>query len=189
MGVRLNNRLWLLGGAVVIVIIVAAAFLLAIKPTYTERSELQAQADDQEIQLVELKHTLADLKAKAANLKTYQAQLDANEAALPEQYDLPAYLKALQTSENAVTVDVSSIGVSNAQKINGSAEVYSVPITLSVTGAPDKITNVIQHMQNTMSRAVLITSVTLTVTDSTTATANIVLDAFCRKSDSCAVAG
>ncbi|MEU4244022.1 type 4a pilus biogenesis protein PilO [Actinoplanes sp. NPDC026619] len=188
MGARQNNRLWLLGGVVAIVVIVVATFLLAIKPIYTEKSDLQSQSADQDLQLVELKHQLSDLQAKAKNIATYEAQLKVKQAALPENYDLPAYLRSLQTSEKSVTVSVNAVGVSAAQVITGSTTVYSVPITLTVTGPPANISKVLKQFQTAQTRAVLITSVDLNIASSTSATANIVLNAFCRKSETCKVA-
>jgi len=188
MGAPHANRLWLLGGAVAIIVIVAATFLLAIKPIYSEKSDLQGQSEDQDIQLVELKHQLTELAAKSEKLATYQAQLTTKEAALPEKYEMPAFLRALQTSEKSVTVTVSAVGISAPQSVNGSTAVYSVPITLTISGKVANVTNVIKRIQNVQSRAVLITGVTLAVTGGT-ATANLVLNAFCRKSDTCAVAG
>ncbi|GAA2641524.1 type 4a pilus biogenesis protein PilO [Paractinoplanes durhamensis] len=187
MGARGNNRLWLLGGVVAVVIIVAATFLLAIKPIYAEKADLQTQVDDQDLQLVELKADLTELKAQAADYDTYKAQLTAKEAALPSKYSIPEYLRALQTSEKAVTVDVSSIGVSVPAKIDGSATVYSVPITLSVSGKIADLSKVINRLQNVQSRAVLLTSVALSGEDYNTMTATIALDAFCRSSTACQI--
>lgn len=188
MGARENNRLWLLGGLIAIVVIVAATYLLLIKPVYTDKSEVQGQAADQDVQLVELKHQLNDLKAQAAEAGVYRAQLADRQAALPQQYDLPAYLRALQASEKSVTVDISSVGVTLPQKVDGSATVFSVPITLTVSGKPADITRVIKRIQVDQSRAVLITSVNLSVTNESKANADVVFVAFCRTSDKCVAA-
>jgi Tfp pilus assembly protein PilO len=185
MGTGQNNRLWLLGGVVAIVVIIAATFLLAIKPIYTEKSDLEGQSADQDIRLVELRRELADLQEKAKNINTYTAERDTLKAALPEKYDITAYLKALQTSENAVSVGVDSVGVSIPQKIKGAGTVYSVPITLTITGKADAITKALKRLQTTQSRAVLITSVNLSINADKTATANLVLSAFCRQSTGC----
>ncbi|GIM89330.1 type 4a pilus biogenesis protein PilO [Paractinoplanes toevensis] len=186
-GTQNSNRLWLLGGVAAVVIIVAATFLLAIKPVYAEKSDLLGQADDQDVQLVVLRHDLNELKAKDAKLATYQAQLTAKEAALPEKYDMTGYLRLLQTSESAVTIKIDSVGISAPQAVTGTAGVYSVPIGLSVKGTAANISKVLKRLQTVQSRAVLITSVSVTGSDDA-ATASIVLSAFCRKSDACQVA-
>ncbi|GIF19132.1 type IV pilus assembly protein PilO [Actinoplanes tereljensis] len=187
MGAQQSNRLWLLGGVVAMVVIVAATFLLAIKPIYAEKSDLQSQADDQDLQLVELRHDLNDLKAKDAKLDTYKAQLTTKTAALPKKYDLAGYLRLLQTSESAVTVSVDSVGISAPAKIKGLSTVYSVPITLNAKGTAVNVSKVLKRLQTVQSRAVLITSVSVSGTDSD-ASADIVLSAFCRNSDGCKVA-
>lgn len=185
MGTRHGNRLWLLGGVVAIIVVVAATYLLAIKPIYTEKADLQGQAADQDVQLVELRHQLSDLEAKAKDTATYTAQRDVLKAALPKSYDLTAYLRALQISEKSVTVQVGSVGINIPQAIKGTDGVYAVPFTLEIQGAPANIARVIKRLQITQSRAVLITSVSLTVTSDTDAKASIMLNAFCRKSDGC----
>ncbi|GAA0532353.1 hypothetical protein GCM10010172_11400 [Paractinoplanes ferrugineus] len=185
MGARQNNRLWLLGGLIAIVVIVAATFLLAIKPIYTEKADLEGQAGDQDIRLVQLRRELADLQDKAKNIQTYTAERDTLKAALPEKYDITAYLRALQTSESAVKVDVNSVGISIPQTIKGAGTVYAVPITMTITGTAEGITKALQRLQVTQSRAVLITSVNLQINEDKTATANLVLSAFCRQSTGC----
>jgi Tfp pilus assembly protein PilO len=189
MGAGHNNRLWLLGGVVAIVVIVAATFLLAIKPIYTEKAELQDQAEDQGIQLVELRHQLSDLETQAKNSAAYEAQLATKDAALPEKYELTNYLRDLQTSEKSVTVSVDSVGISEPKTVSGSTSVYSVPVSLTVSGKPAAISKVIKRLQTVQSRAALITSVNLNVTSESAATASITLNTFCRKSAACVVAG
>jgi hypothetical protein len=185
MGARQNNRLWLLGGVIAIIVIVAATFLLAIKPIYTDKSDLEGQAADQDIRLVELRRELADLQEKATNIATYTAERDTLKAALPEKYDITAYLRALQTSENAVSVDVGSVGVSIPQTIKGATTVYAVPITLTITGTAATVTKALKRLQVTQSRAILITSVNLAINEDKTATANLALNAYCRQSTGC----
>jgi type IV pilus assembly protein PilO len=189
MGVRRTNRLWLLGGLFAIIVIVLAAYLLAIKPTYADRADKEGQADDQATALIALQRQLADLTAKAENQATYTAQLNAKVAAMPETYDLPNFLRALQTSESAVTVKVSGISDGAPTKVNGSGAILSVTITLTAGGTPANLSKFLNRLQNVQSRAVLVRSVTLSAADKPTQmSATVVVDGFCRKSDACKAA-
>lgn len=186
MGVRRTDRLWLLGGLIAIVLIVLAAYLLAIKPIYADKADKEGQVEDQNVVLVQLKHQLADLTAKARNQATYTAQLNAKRAALPESYDVPNYLRALQASESAVTFKVSAISDGVPTKVDESDSILSVTITLTASGTQANLSRFLNRLQNVQSRAVLVRSVNLTSGADSQAT--ITIEAFCRKSDGCKVA-
>ena len=190
MNIRRADRLWMLGGLFGIIVLVVAAYLLAIKPIYTDKADKQSQADDQEMTLVTLKTQLNQLKAKAKDQATYTAQLNAKTAAMPDSYDIPNYLRALQTSGTAVKVGVSDVSVGAPTKVVGSTEVISVPINLTATGTPVNLGRFIDRLQNVQSRAVLITSVSLSAgAGANSMSAALTLSAFCRKSAECTVAG
>jgi Tfp pilus assembly protein PilO len=190
MNIRRADRLWMLGGLFGIIVLVVAAYVLAIKPIYADKSDKQGQADDQAMALVTLKTQLAQLKAKAKDQAAYTAQLNAKSAAMPDSYDVPNYLRALQTSGIAVNVSVSDVSVGAPAKVTGTPDVITVPINLTATGAPADLGRFINRLQNVQSRAVLITAVSL----SAGATANgmaaaLTVSAFCRKSAKCTAAG
>ena len=189
MNIRRADRLWMLGGLFGIIVLVVAAYMLAIKPIYADKADKQGQADDQEMTLVTLKTQLAELRAKAKNQATYTAQLNAKTAAMPDSYDVPNYLRALQTSGTAVRVGVSDVSVGAPVKVIGSSEVISVPINLTATGTPADLGRFIDRLQNVQSRAVLITSVSLSAgTAAGDTSATFTLSAYCRKSVKCTAA-
>jgi len=109
---------------------------------------------------------------------------------MPDSYDVPNYLRALQTSGTAAKVVVSGISVGAPAKVIGSAEVITVPINLTATGAPADLGRFIDRLQNVQSRAVLITSVSLSAgTAAGETSAALSLSAYCRKSAKCTAAG
>jgi D-arabinose 1-dehydrogenase-like Zn-dependent alcohol dehydrogenase len=190
MNMRRADRLWMLGGLFGIIVLVVAAYLLAIKPIYTDKAEKQGQADDQGVTLVTLKTQLNQLKAKAKNQAAYTAQLNAKTAAMPDSYDVPNYLRALQTSGTAVNVAVSGVSVGSPAKVTGLSDVITVPINLTATGAPADLGRFIDRLQNVQSRAVLITSVSLSAGAATSdMSATFTVSAFCRKSTKCSATG
>jgi Tfp pilus assembly protein PilO len=109
---------------------------------------------------------------------------------MPDSYDVPNYLRALQTSGTAVKVGVSDVSVGAPTKVIGANDFISVPINLTVTGTPADLGRFIDRLQNVQSRAVLITSVSLSAaTAANSMSAALTLSAFCRKSAECTVAG
>ena len=189
MNIRRADRLWMLGGLFGIIVLVVAAYMLAIKPIYADKADKQGQADDQALALVTLKTQLAQLKAKAKDQATYTAQLNAKSAAMPDSYDVPNYLRALQTSGMAVNVSVSDVSVGAPTKVAGTTDVITVPINLTATGAPADLGRFINRLQNVQSRAVLITSVSLSAGTAGDTSATFTLSAYCRKSAKCTAAG
>ena len=190
MNFRRADRLWMLGGLFGIIVLVVAAYLLAIKPIYADKADKESQVDDQELAMVTLRTQLSQLRAKAKSQATYTAQLNAKTAAMPDSYDVPNYLRALQTSGTAVKVGVSDVSVGAPTKVVGSTEVISVPINLTATGTPADLGRFIDRLQNVQSRAVLITSVSLSAgAGANSMSAALTLSAFCRKSATCTVAG
>src|SRR4051794_40551198 len=161
MGIRRTDRLWMLSGLLGIVVIVVAAYFLAIKPIYVDKADKQGQADDQEMTLVTLRTQLNQLKAKARDQATYTAQLRAKTAALPDSYDVPNYLRALQTSGTAVDVTVSGISVGMPAMVTGVTNVNSIPINLTATGTPANLGKFINRLQNVQTRAVLVRSLNM----------------------------
>jgi len=190
MNIRRADRLWMLGGLFGIIVLVVAAYLLVIKPIYADKADKQSQADDQALTMVTLKTQLNQLKAKAKNQATYTAQKNAKTAAMPDSYDIPNYLRALQISGTAVNVGVSDVSVGAPSKVTGLTDVITVPINLTATGAPADLGKFFNRLQNVQSRAVLITSVSLSVgVTAAQMSASLTVAAFCRRSAKCTADG
>jgi Tfp pilus assembly protein PilO len=184
-----RDRLWMLGGLFAIVAIIAASYLLAIRPVYAKTAEYQAQVADAEVTLVSLKHDLADRQTQYKDRAKYIAALNAARGHLPDSYDVPAFVRDIQASGNAVEVTVSGIAVSQPAKVSGQESVVGVTMTLTAGGTADHISKFLDRLQNVQSRAVLITSINLgagATADSQSAT--VILNAYCTKNETtCAV--
>lgn len=186
MTARRNDRLWILGGTILIVALVVAGYLLAIKPVYDDTRNTRLSVRDAEVQLTDLRKTLADLRKKSDNAAGYAAELATKRLALPNSYDVPNFLRQLQDSGTAVHTDVSGISVGVPAAVTGSPSVVGVPITLTATGTPADLARFLTRLQNVQTRAVLISSVGLDQGDGTGAmTANLTLTAFCGAGPSC----
>jgi Tfp pilus assembly protein PilO len=184
MNVRGGSRMWLVGGAVAIVVLIVATYLLAIKPVYAETETIRAQADDQQLESDKLDRKLRDLRKQYEQRGTYAAQLKAKRLNLPNNYDIPNYLRQLQVSDNAVVVNNDSISVADPIAVPGIANVVGVPITLAAKGEVPALIRFIDRLQNTQSRAVLVTSADVrSEADNEKPTLSVALTAFCSKED------
>jgi Tfp pilus assembly protein PilO len=182
MSSRHASRLWLLGGVLVIAVLIAATYLLAIKPVYEDKALKETQVADADLELTKLRRQLADLKVKSADADMYTKQLAAKKEQLPDSYDIPNFLRQLQTSDTSVKLDNNSVGVGTPVSVFGSTMVVGLPITLITTGDADKLSKWLFRLQNTQSRAVLLNAVSLDVSGGKPiVTTN--LTAFCGKTD------
>jgi type IV pilus assembly protein PilO len=180
MGARRTDRLWLIGGLFAIIVIVAAAYLLAIKPVDAKKAEYEGQVKDSEITLLSLKRDLAKLQAQYKDRGTYNAALAGVEGHLPGSYDVPDFVRALQSSEIAVDVTLSGVGVGQPAKVTNSSTLVAVSITLTASGTAANLSKFLHRLEAVQSRAVLINSISLdagTTADSQSAT--VLLDVFC----------
>jgi Tfp pilus assembly protein PilO len=184
MDARRTNRIWLIGGMVSVVILVAAGWLLLISPKFTEASEVQAEADDTSIQLTQLRKEVAALKEQNAKKATYQAQLDTLVTNLPETYGMPVFLRSLQDSGQATSVEVTDLSVGGAIASDTEPTAAELPLSLNAKGTIPDISRFIVRLQQTQSRAVLIDGITVSAKDEKgLVTANLTLTAYCTKSD------
>jgi Tfp pilus assembly protein PilO len=177
MGKIESGRLWIFGGLVVIIVAVAASWFFAISPKLQEADDTQSQADDATIKIVALKKEIAGLKQQAKLQASYQAQRDKSRAALPENWDQPAFLRQLQASGTAVDVAVSGMTVGSPVSSKTVPTAVELPITLSAEGTPAALSNFLIRLQNVQPRAVLITSANLAIEDDST-TLGLALTAF-----------
>lgn len=185
METRGSSRIWLIGGVAAIVVLVIATYLLAIKPVYDEKALTQTQTEDQAAELIKVKHQIADLKAQSLKMATYTAELTAKRTQLPDNYDIPNYLRQLQKTDTAISIDNNSVSVSSPVKVPGSATVVGVPISLVAQGDPAELSKFVSRVQNIQNRAALVSGAILTVnkTDVKKSMMTLSVTAFCSKKD------
>ncbi|MET0416669.1 MAG: type 4a pilus biogenesis protein PilO [Actinoplanes sp.] len=183
MGARRGDQLWLIGGVAAIVALIAASWFLVISPKFAEGDQVQADAETTRIKLIELNTQVAKLAVKNKQKATYDAKLKVSETALPGSYNMPAFLRQVQDSGAAVSVQVSGFSVSAPVKSTKSTGATEVPIALTAQGSAENLSKFFTRLQNVQSRAVLINSIGLTKTnDATGLSASIGLTAFCVES-------
>jgi len=181
MGMRRTDGMWLIGGLLAAVLLVTAGWFLLISPKFAQADDVRTQADGASLQLMKLNKEVATLAALEKKKGTYVAQLRAKQAALPTSYDVPAFVRQLQDSGNALNVDISGITVGSPAKSGTVSDVVELPITLAAQGSPANLSRFLTKLQTGQPRAILISSVNLNIqsTDQAATTASIALSAFC----------
>jgi Tfp pilus assembly protein PilO len=184
------DRLWLIGGIILVALLTAAGWFLVIHPKHADTAAVQDQIGDGNVQLVKLRHQLADLDTEQKQLPAMLIKLAANEKALPSEDALPAnnpqaaFLNQLQDFGTSSNVDINSLTVSEPAASEAVPTVNQVPITLAVEGDVEDMSTFMLRLQSAQGRAVLITSVSMaaqTNTDgspSNHVTVSLVLTAF-----------
>jgi Tfp pilus assembly protein PilO len=158
MGARNADRVWLFAGALVILLMVAAAYLLLIRPKYTEASDVRVQVDDTQAQVVTLRRKNAELDKQLAQLPKYRAALATSRLALPKDSGVSDFLRQLQRDGDKVGVSVTGISVAAPVKSTVAADVWELPMTLNAEGDPAKLSLFLTQLQTAQALAVLVKS-------------------------------
>jgi Tfp pilus assembly protein PilO len=155
-----RNRLWVVGGALSAVTLVVLSWLLLIGPQRGQTSTLHEQTESAQTELVPLQHKLADLRSRSEQLPQYKAALRRSRLALPTEAGVSDFLRSLQTLGSKANVAVQGLIVGVPAKLTGSTPaVYSMPLTVSATGAVRNLVWFVDALQTGQPRAVLIGSV------------------------------
>jgi Tfp pilus assembly protein PilO len=170
MGARNADRVWLFAGAVVILLLVVASYLLLIRPKYVEASDVNAQVENTQTELITLRRKIADLDRQRAQLPKFKAALAVSRLALPVDSGVSDFLRQLQRDGDKVGVSVTGISVASPVKSTVAADVWELPITLNAEGDPAKLSLFLTQMQTAQARAVLVKSANFL--DGTTATSS-----------------
>lgn len=165
---RRIDRIWLLGGVVVVVLLAVGSWLLVIHPRYVDSAAVRNQIADENLQLVKLRHQLADLEAQRKQRPALVAKLRANLAALPSSNDMTEFVRQLQASSTAVNVDVSTVTLGTPIKSENQSTVMEVPISLTATGTAGNVSKFLVRLQSVQARAVLISQVSVALASAST---------------------
>jgi hypothetical protein len=124
--------------AVVAVLAALGAFyMLALKPERQQASSLQAQITTQQQALTAAEQSYNVGRAAKASLKADGAQWAALKVAVPQQSDIPALLRTLESNAKSVNVSMQALSLSGS---SGSTPAAATPAPASTTGAPGTTT-------------------------------------------------
>jgi Tfp pilus assembly protein PilO len=158
MGARNADRIWLFAGAAIILLMTVAAYFLVIRPKYTEASDVRAQADDTQTQLIVLRKRSAELDRQLKQLPKFRASLASSRLALPQDSGVSDFLRQLQRAGDQVGVSVTGISVAAPAKSTVAPDVWELPINLNAEGDAAKLSLFLTQLQSGQARAVLVKS-------------------------------
>lgn len=162
MRTRHADRLWMIAGAAVVALLVAITWLLLVSPQRTEAADLNDQTDTAITQAAQLRTRTAKLAAAQAKIGELTKTRDTRALALPSDSGVPAFLRQLQASGNAVGVDVSGLTVGLPAEEKTVSGVWALAIQLTAEGTATQLGSFLDQLQDSaQKRAVLIETASL----------------------------
>jgi Tfp pilus assembly protein PilO len=163
MRIATRDRIWLLGGLVAALLLTFLVWQLLIKSQNDKTDSVKQDIDSAQQQVSDSTLQLSRLRADAPNLDKYKAELIANQAALPTESSIPAFLNELHAAGDAAEVSVVQLQVTPPGLITGpqagTTPVYQLTVTVVATGSDDGIATFLKQLQADQPRAALLTSV------------------------------
>jgi hypothetical protein len=143
MTLRPRDRIAL--GVVLIAALVGAFYLLALKPEQQKASALDVAIATQRQTLGQEQQSYQAGREAEAQLKSRHAQWAALRVAVPEQSDIPALLRILESNANAAHVQMEAIQLSGASgsspgSASSSSSTSSTGSSSGATGVPVQLT-------------------------------------------------
>jgi len=179
MRTRHADRLWMIAGVAVAAVLGVVTWLLLVTPQRTEATELTEQIDAAAAQATQLRKRNVELAAVHAKINELTRTRDARAAALPPDSGIPAFLRQMQASGNAVDVDVSGISVGQPTELEEVSGVWAVPIQLTAEGTVADLGSFLDRLQSSgQKRAVLVENVTLEGAEGKELSLNLSVKAF-----------
>jgi Tfp pilus assembly protein PilO len=124
-------------GVVAVIALFGAFYMLALKPERQKVSSLDTQIATARASLVAAQQSYTTGKRAQAALKANAAEWSAIHLAVPNQSDIPALLRTLQSTADAVHVHMQSITLSGASAAStAAAATPATPATPGATTAP-----------------------------------------------------
>jgi Tfp pilus assembly protein PilO len=188
-----SQRSWALGGAAVGVLMVGATYLIGVGPALSHNSSLRSQAADAKQSNDLLSIQIDGLRKESLQLPSFTAQLAAAKLSVPAQDNLDALTREINTLAGSNSLGITSISPSAPTVTSASGaptaaasstaggspvgKLFSIPVSIVVTGTAANEIKFVASLHATGSRAVLINSVQTAWTGGTAKTATMTIAA------------
>jgi hypothetical protein len=133
---KLRGRDRILVGVAAIVVLVGAYYMLALKPERQKVSGLDAQIATARATLTTAQQSYVTGKQAQAKLKASNEEWAAIHLAVPNQSDIPALLRTLESTADAVHVHMQAITLSGSSSTSTPAATTTAATTAATPGAP-----------------------------------------------------
>jgi Tfp pilus assembly protein PilO len=190
------EKLWIGGGIVAAVAVTGAVWLFAVNPELSDTHNIRSQTSDTRAQNAALEANVTKLQAAYAHIGKLRAALKEADDALPSSLALSEFTQQISTQarQNHVSVTTLTAGVPGAveppsttgtttgatpsestSSTTASAAgtvpttgLYSIPISVAVSGKQDAMIDFVRSVQHDGPRAALVSAATLASTPGTT---------------------
>lgn len=180
-----QTRRWGIGAALLALVILAAGYFLLVKPQKSKVSDLHTQAATQNEQNAQLRTKIEALQAEAKNNAQEQRILEKFATQIPDTADEPSLIRSLSQTARGAGVDLGGITPGapatltaapdastqslGATTTAGAGQLFSLPLTLTVTGAYSNLESFFSELEH-LPRAFLVNSFTFTPAPPNTST-------------------
>jgi Tfp pilus assembly protein PilO len=156
------DKIWMAGGAIAAALLTLLTWLLLVGPKNDATETTRLAASENVAKAAAQQETVKRLEQDNANLPTYQAELAGILRAVPQSDEFPDLLRTLRETAEENGVEVTSLSVAGAAKIDGSSPViFDMPLSMGVKGDSDDVQRFLNDLQQHRDRAVLIDSVSV----------------------------
>jgi Tfp pilus assembly protein PilO len=189
------EKLWIGGGIVAAVAVTGAVWLLAVSPELSDTHNIHSQTSDTRAQNAALEANVTKLQAAYAHIGKLRTALKEADDALPASLALSEFTQQISTQarQNRVSVTTLTAGVPGAVEppsTTGTTSatpsestsstppsaagtvpttgLYSIPISVAVSGKQDAMIDFVRSVQQDGPRAALVSAATLASTPGTT---------------------
>jgi Tfp pilus assembly protein PilO len=121
-------------GAIVCVVVLIAGWFLLVSPVKSDISKTKAATEAQTSENSSEQLTLASMRSIAKNLPQEKAQLAALSSRVPDQVQLPALLRAIQSAATTTGITLTSLSPTQPAALANAPGISAVGISLAVTG-------------------------------------------------------
>jgi Tfp pilus assembly protein PilO len=191
------EKLWIGGGIVAAVAVTGAVWLFAVNPELSDTHNIRSQTSDTRAQNAALEANVTKLQAAYAHIGKLRSVLKEADDALPSSLALSEFTQQISTQarQNHVSVTTVTAGVpgaveppsttgttsatpsestsSTSSSTSAAGTVpttglYSIPISVAVSGKQDAMIDFVRSVQQDGPRAALVSAATLASTPGTT---------------------
>lgn len=159
METRNAERTWMLVGVAGALVILGLGWVLLLGPALSKLSAQQDQTAATEQELALQQTRLTRLRNDSGRLAEFQAARDAVRRELPATSGEPEFLRELQAHYAAAGVKLVSLSAQDPVAAPQSPGTVAIPMELTVTGPAGGVEKLVNLVQQSSDRAVLVDSV------------------------------
>lgn len=126
----------------------AVFFLLLLRPKLNQISETRDQMSAAQQEEQGLRNRIAQLEAARDEAPAAAARLDRLSALLPQEPDLPGFIRSLQRAATAAGIDLQSIAPNKPNDVQNAVGIQAISINISIRAAFRRVEDFLARLEN-----------------------------------------